>query len=332
LDHLKQIILTDSELNAEQLMEVDEPIEECSNHENRSIVQFYSKLITAAGIKSPLVRTNQVDYKVAEKLALQLKSKLLPFLRCASVFFHFLSDIKPPTALFNARPATTEPLSEFSMLCEYLGLPKKLSETFSNRWLVDLAQSWVNHPRLQLLFARISSVPDAEVPLCLIEQCHKLNRLVDLPDDFCELINEVSQFSCANSDSKDSKMPTMCLICGQVLCSQSFCCQQDLEGSKVGACVHHASVCGAGVGIFLRIRECRVLLISGKSKGCFIDAPYVDEYGETDTGLNRGNPLRLCSVLYDELNKLWLEHRIPEKIAHSLEQTPNLSNGHWQIF
>lgn len=34
-----------------------------------------------------------------------------------------------------------------------------------------------------------------------------------------------------------------------------------------------------------RIRECRVVLVEGKARGCAYPAPYLDEYGETDPGL-----------------------------------------------
>ena len=35
----------------------------------------------------------------------------------------------------------------------------------------------------------------------------------------------------------------------------------------VGACTYHAHVCGAGTGIFLRVRECKILLLHGRIKG-----------------------------------------------------------------
>jgi hypothetical protein len=44
----------------------------------------------------------------------------------------------------------------------------------------------------------------------------------------------------------------MCLVCGEVVCSQSYCCQAELDGEAVGACTAHAHTCGARVGIFLR--------------------------------------------------------------------------------
>ena len=91
---------------------------------------------------------------------------------------------------------------------------------------------------------------------------------------------------CPNSDGDDSRAPALCLVCGAMLCSQSYCCQTEVEGGeKVGACAAHAQKCGAGVGVFLRVRECHILLMANKNKGCFYSPPYLDAYGETDQGL-----------------------------------------------
>jgi len=57
---------------------------------------------------------------------------------------------------------------------------------------------------------------------------------------------------CPRCKGEDSRVPAMCLVCGEVVCSQSYCCQTDIEGVTVGAATLHASVCGAGTGIFLR--------------------------------------------------------------------------------
>ena len=37
--------------------------------------------------------------------------------------------------------------------------------------------------------------------------------------------------------------------------------------------------------------------------GTFLPAPYIDEFGETDKGLKRGNPLYLDPEKYEELNR-----------------------------
>jgi hypothetical protein len=45
--------------------------------------------------------------------------------------------------------------------------------------------------------------------------------------------------------------------------------------------------------------------------GAFQSAPYMDEYGEADPGLKRGNPLHLNAQAYQELNR----YKMPKKIA-----------------
>ena len=62
--------------------------------------------------------------------------------------------------------------------------------------------------------------------------------------------NRVPLGKCVLGD--DSRAPSMCLVCGLVVCSQSYCCQAELEGEAVGACTAHADACGARVGMFLR--------------------------------------------------------------------------------
>ena len=83
-----------------------------------------------------------------------------------------------------------------------------------------------------------------------------------------------------------------------------------------------------------RLRECKVVLLAGRpgrspnGRGIFIQPPYVDQYGETDAGLRRGNPLHLCQEKYRKLYKLWLNHAVPKvpnfihithKMAHAMK-------------
>ena len=43
------------------------------------------------------------------------------------------------------------------------------------------------------------------------------------------------------------------------------------------------------------------------------------QYGETDTGLKRGNPLRLCPEMMEKLRRMWLNHGVSDEIAHKME-------------
>lgn len=85
----------------------------------------------------------------------------------------------------------------------------------------------------------------------------------------------------------------MCLICGEILPSQSYVLQEEIGKNRVGSCTAHAYKCGKTVGMFLRVSECQILLLhlnigaedDIQVRGSFIPAPYLDDYGETDQGL-----------------------------------------------
>ncbi|CAH0482307.1 unnamed protein product [Peronospora belbahrii] len=57
--------------------------------------------------------------------------------------------------------------------------------------------------------------------------------------------------------------PGLCLICGEVLCCFSACCETR-EGGGVGECTQHAQHCGLGLGAFLLLRACTVILFLGQ--------------------------------------------------------------------
>ena len=267
------------------------------------------------------------------------------------------------------------------------------------------------------------------MPVRLVRQPHSVNRLINLPYDYSELVDKVSNFTCPSIRNEDSRTPTMCLVCGVMLCSQSYCCQRDLNdlasnyqlavqrqeeirqmgaaayassggaggapsgsardqhqqpiqvqahslslgglgaaavvslfssaGTRmsqppeerlapfssssssamshpmihqqlVGSCTYHAHECSGGVGVFLRIRNCQILLLSGRTKGCYIEPPYIDDHGETDLGLRRGNPLHLNRDHYERLQNMWANHAIPEQISRILEHT-NQASINWHL-
>ncbi|RWS26023.1 E3 ubiquitin-protein ligase UBR2-like protein [Leptotrombidium deliense] len=323
--HLIQIILTNP--CTEELMEIDTPNISYDDIELGFMAEFYNDVLVAAAAR----KENKPQ---PQHLIFHLKSKLLPFLRCTAIFFHFLTNVVPPPKLKSVESnGLLSCEEEFNILAEYLGFSSKFSDLLSCASLRQLALCWARHPRVNLLASQGSSGAQSpsELPLRLVIQPHEVNHLITLPHDYSELINSVSQFTCPNSDGDESRSPTMCLVCGQIFCSQSYCCQMDLEGTMVGACTYHAHFCGAGVGIFLRIRDCKILLLAGKTKGCYMSPPFIDEYGETDQGLLRGNPLHLCRTSFRELHKLWLRHGIPEQIAHALEMSSNLAATNWQL-
>lgn len=243
----------------------------------------------------------------------------LPFLRCCALYFHYISDVPAPEELTKIDGATYE------NICAYLGLPTTCDELIKPNLdiIIKLINIWKSHPTIQLHLSGASTMTIIREPL-------KVNKLVELPEDYSELINMISSFTCPNSVREDSKTPTLCLVCGEMLCSQSYCCQFELNDAMVGACTYHASKCGAGVGLYLRIRECEILFLRISNRGSFACPPYLDEYGETDQGLRRGNPLRLCYDKYRQLNQMWLGHGLYESISRAIESSSSPMSTRWQ--
>lgn len=240
--------------------------------EAKFVANFVAEVIQAAGL-APKDHSLTGD---SSRLLSDLKVALIPFLRCSALFFHFLTAVPVPEQLMKS--STTE----FDSLIRFLGLDPRFEFLIGSLDLRTLALNWARNPRVHAILTRSgsSSMGDGTGNLRLIRQPHGVNQLILLPSDYSDLINSVSNFSCPNqsisgqsssllADSimDGSRSPTLCLVCGSILCSQSYCCQSELDGSMVGACTLHSHFCGAGIGIFLRIRDCKILLLAGRSKG-----------------------------------------------------------------
>merc|ERR1712088_1085223 len=121
--------------------------------------------------------------------------------------------------------------------------------------------------------------------------------LIELPENYLSLLSKADQFKCPNSVSKESKSPALCLVCGTIVCSQSPCCELQLDRVKAGGCTVHARRCGGDNGIFLRLKK--------------------------------GNPLKLDKAMYEELNKVWLNNDIPDKISRHFDTEVVTISARW---
>uniref|UniRef100_A0A3B4UIU4 E3 ubiquitin-protein ligase n=1 Tax=Seriola dumerili TaxID=41447 RepID=A0A3B4UIU4_SERDU len=241
-----------------------------------------------------------------------VKTGILPFLRAAALFFHYLNSTAPPADLLVAGPG------QWEAVCSYLSLPSNLLQLYQSQHTL---LEWCCHPGVR------QTLQGGGV---IVRFPRESNRLIELPEDYSVLINQASSFTCPRSGGDKSRAPTLCLVCGSMLCSQSYCCQTEVDGEDVGACTAHTFTCGAGLGLFLRVRESQVLFVAGKTKGCFYPPPYLDDYGETDQGLKRGNPLHLCQERYRKIERLWRQHGVAEVIGHAQEANQTLVAIDWQ--
>ncbi|CAN9499546.1 unnamed protein product [Ophioblennius macclurei] len=302
--HLVQILLTST--TEEVFMDQDGGASE----EEELTWQLYNTLRTHLSSVLPEVSSGW-------QLWCRLKAGVLPFLRAAALFFHYLNSAVPPADLLAAGPG------QWEALCSYLSLPSNLLLLYCNQHtlLEPLVQRWCCHPGV------MQTLQGGGV---IVRFPRESNRLISLPEDYSVLINQASSFTCPRSGGDKSRAPTLCLVCGAMLCSQSYCCQTEVDGEDVGACTAHTFTCGAGLGLFLRVRESQVLFVAGKTKGCFYPPPYLDDYGETDQGLKRGNPLHLCAERYRKIERLWRQHGVAEVIGHAQEANQTLVAIDWQ--
>lgn len=238
-----------------------------------------------------------------------VKMEMREFLRCSCLFFHFVTDVEFPDTL------ATSDSDTFENMCKYLGLNSQLESYFDNETpYATIMEMFASHHDITNLDVVTTKIKKTGDPLVIMPCNRAVPQLVTLPEDYSDLINSVSDFSCPNNEREEMKTPTMCLMCGEILCAQSYCCQPELDSRNVGACTYHAYFCGAEIAPFLRIRDCQIVYLA-KNKGCFVQPPYLDEYGETDQGLRRGNPLRLCPARYSKIHLNWLGHGLHEEIA-----------------
>uniref|UniRef100_A0A671WAZ7 E3 ubiquitin-protein ligase n=1 Tax=Sparus aurata TaxID=8175 RepID=A0A671WAZ7_SPAAU len=290
--HMLQILLTSPGTNGK-----------CLHHPFCSFDRLFCGLLA-----------RQIPDVSGSSVAERVKRGIEPFLRCAALFFNCLTGVHPPEELFSA----------MEELCRYLALPSDLFQLFQEHRdpVTPLLQRWCGSPAVtKALNGKMQTV----------RYPRRRNRLIDLPEDYSALLNQACHFQCPKSTDDERKHPTLCLFCGAMLCSQSSCCLSQLDGEDVGACTAHAATCGAGVGMFLRIRECEIVLMASKTRGSTYPAPYLDDYGETDPHLVRGNPLHLCPERYRKLNQLWQQHCILEEIARSLEVVNVMFAFEWQM-
>ncbi|XP_030378399.1 E3 ubiquitin-protein ligase UBR1 isoform X2 [Scaptodrosophila lebanonensis] len=247
-----------------------------------------------------------------------VQKQMSAFLRCSCLFYRCMTDIDFPDTF------PTEGKDRFDLMCAYLGLEPQLGAYFDMETVyATMLDNFASHPDIVNINFPRDWRPQLKVHPCL----PPLPQLVNLYEDYSDLINSVSDICCPNNEREEMKTPTMCLICGKILCGQSYCCQPELGKMTVGACTYHAHSCGSEVGIFLRIRDCQVVYL-GRGKGCFVQPPYLDEYGETDQGLRRGNPLRLCKAAYKRIYLQWLGHNLHEEIAR-LNENANVAVTQW---
>ncbi|KAI5861823.1 hypothetical protein GGS23DRAFT_598224 [Durotheca rogersii] len=160
-------------------------------------------------------------------------------------------------------------------------------------------------------------------------------ELVGLPKNFDTLIEECARRRCPKT-GKDLADAIVCLLCGDIFCGQTMCCLMEYQEPgpdkptmRIGGAQQHMLFkCQGNIGLFINIRKCTIFYLH-RTSGSFSNAPYIDKYGEVDTGLRHGRQLFLNQKRYDSMMRnMWLSHGIPSFISRKLEA--DINNGGWE--
>lgn len=76
------------------------------------------------------------------------------------------------------------------------------------------------------------------------------------------------------------KEPTVCLVCGALVCLRGLCCKVGVSNEAVA----HSVDCGAGTSIYLAVNSSTIIVIRGR-RACLWGSVYLDSYGEEDRDL-----------------------------------------------
>lgn len=155
----------------------------------------------------------------------------LIFLRRTALLCFAFFGMVPPTGKhgfgfeFDTQEYNTKSSTESRELQSYLLLPsvRQLLLEPKNDSSIErlLIRSWINNSKDELQWT-LSPVP--------IQY-----KLVELPSTYDDLFDVSRKYTCPNCNQKPSD-PALCLICGEIVCSQSYCCLKD----GLGECNQHA--------------------------------------------------------------------------------------------
>lgn len=167
-----------------------------------------------------------------------------------------------------------------------------------------------DHTLLRLWRASVDASAGLRVgPTAAGAACGGPLPLIELPRRFTELYAVLGGCTCAQTKQFPEE-PAICLLCGETLCAGSNCCKEN----GVGALTRHASLCGAGTGLFLLVHKCATVVVRG-SYAAYSISPYVDAHGEEDSGLKRGRPLTLDRGRVRHLWRMLASHAVAGEVV-----------------
>ena len=81
----------------------------------------------------------------------------------------------------------------------------------------------------------------------------------------------------------------------------------------------HASICGAGIGMFYLVEQRQTLLVYKHMSCCFFPSIYTDEHGQSSSSddLSRSKPLYFNLESFRKLENIFSGHKIPHEVVRN---------------
>lgn len=129
---------------------------------------------------------------------------MIKFLRCSALFFHFVTNVPLPVLEGDHLDDHTI----YSVLSQYLSLPPTLSELINQPDNYEIMDRVLQNDRMKLAVGP--------------ELSPKLRKLIDLPQDYTDLLNMATTYECPTTSSleRKTKSVAICLLCGRLICCE----------------------------------------------------------------------------------------------------------------
>lgn len=239
-----------------------------------------------------------------EEIEHRIQIECLNFMRIASLLRHYIYN--------EPIPDIWEPDWEFTRLAQFLGMA---DSDISGRVWSGPCLGWLTAPAnlcftwTQQVFAFAAKSLPATKKLVLMNSLWKPPQLLRLPNNYDSIFQFYYKRECLNCKTVP-KDPSICLICGTMVCLKEQCCRSTSDGGDRGEheAVRHSIECNAGTAPFLAVNSATIVMLRGR-RACIWGSIYLDSFGEEDRELKRGKPLFLSLQRYHFLESQWLTHR-----------------------
>ena len=234
----------------------------------------------------------------------KVQQNLLPLFRKLALFLRYATSITGCAALKEIQ----SPQGEFNLLMRYLNI-SSLTDllSFDPGFKLDLIQKWCRTVSKDKFLATVEE-----------NKTKREAKLIDLPKSFVDLLVKASKYTCPKIKFGKIQTTAVCLICGELVCFQSYCCQESIGDTNFGPCNMHAHRCSGDLGVFLTLEKCQVLFLPLRTQGIFISGPYVDKYGEGYKS-TKNKALTLSPQIYRKIELMWIRHEIRPMVSRNNE-------------